>query len=197
MTGRRERNRIRTHDALREAALARFARQGFDATTVEQVADDADVSVRTFFRYFSCKEAVLFGDEHRDAMLEVLRNRPTDEPLMLSLRVMGEMVWHGGAATGEARREMRAELMRTHPAIAAYAREQVAVAEVEVTRIAAERLGVDPAVDLRPAVFAQLWGSLSRFSLARGAVGSDPVSVFDEWAAALGDLVGEVSAVPR
>jgi AcrR family transcriptional regulator len=197
MTGRRERNRTRTHDALREAALGRFARQGFDATTVEQVADDADVSVRTFFRYFPCKEAVLFGDEHRDAMLDVLRSRPADEPLVQSLRVMGEMGWHGGAATGEARRELRAELMRTHPSIAGYAREQVAVAELEVARIAADRLGVDPAVDLRPTVFAQLWGSLARFSLERGAVGPDPVSVFDEWAAALGDLVGEVVPASR
>ena len=194
MTGRRERNRLRTHDTLRDAALARFAAQGFEATTVDQIADDADVSVRTFFRYFPCKEAVLFGAEHWEPMLDVLRDRPAGEPLLASLRALADMSWHGGAASGEARRELRAELIRTNPSVAAYAREQVAAAEPEIALLAAARLGVDPADDLRPVVFAQLWASLARFSLAHGRVGPNPTEVFDEWAAAVSAVVD--GAVP-
>jgi AcrR family transcriptional regulator len=190
VTGRRERNRQRTHVALRDAALARFAAQGFEATTVEQIADAADVSTRTFFRYFPCKEAVLFGAEHWEPMLDVLRARPVAEPMLASLRALGEQHWLSGAASDEPRRELRAELIRTNPSVAAYAREQLAAAEPQIVQLAAERLGVDPAVDLRPVVFAQLWASLARFSLAHGRVGPNPTDVFDEWAAALAAVVG-------
>ncbi len=197
VTGRRERNRRRTHDALRAAALARFAAEGFDATTVEQIADDADVSVRTFFRYFPCKEAVLFGAEHWEPMLDALRARPAGEPMLASLRVLAELDWHGATVSGEDRRALRAEIMRTHPGVAAYAREQVAAAEPEIARLAAERLGVDPADDLRPVVFAQLWASLARFSLAHGRLGPNPIDTFDTWAAALTSLVGDQVPVSR
>lgn len=197
MTGRRERNRTRTHDALRDAALARFAVQGFEATTVEQIADDADVSVRTFFRYFPCKEAVLFGAEHWEPMLDALRARPLDEPMLASLRALGEQPWHSEAPSDEPRRELRAELIRANPSVAAYAREQVAAAEPEIVRLEAERLGVDPAVDLRPVVFAQLWASLARFSVAHGRIGPNPTDVFDEWAAALTAVVGDRVPVSR
>lgn len=57
--GRRERRRADTRRALEDAALERFARDGYDATSVEAVAADAGVSARTFFRYFATKDAVL------------------------------------------------------------------------------------------------------------------------------------------
>jgi AcrR family transcriptional regulator len=53
----------RVREALIDAALTSFARDGFDATTADQVAVAAGVSPRTFFRYFPTKESVVF---HRD-----------------------------------------------------------------------------------------------------------------------------------
>jgi AcrR family transcriptional regulator len=86
-TGLRERKKARTREALQEAAMERFARQGFDGTTVEEIAEACEVSPRTFFRYFPTKEDVLFadGEARRERLLEVIAARPVDEPAFVAL----------------------------------------------------------------------------------------------------------------
>lgn len=78
-----EQRRRSTRDALRRVALERFARDGFANVTVAELAEEAGVTQRTFFRHFPTKEAVLFADyeTHFEWFAEALERRPTDEPL--------------------------------------------------------------------------------------------------------------------
>lgn len=77
----------RTREALRQAALVRFLAQGVDATSAEQIAADAGVSLRTFYRHFTSKQDLLFADF--DAGLQwfrsALASRPADEPVITAV----------------------------------------------------------------------------------------------------------------
>jgi AcrR family transcriptional regulator len=86
--GRRERKKRATRDALVDAALTLFEARGVDATTIEDITDQVDVSSRTFHRYFAGKEDVLFADsaERGERFAVALAGRPDDEPLLESLR---------------------------------------------------------------------------------------------------------------
>jgi AcrR family transcriptional regulator len=78
----------RTRAALRRAALSRFMTHGVETTSVEDIAADAGVTVRTFYRHFATKHDLLFADY--DAGLHwfraALASRPADEPLIESVQ---------------------------------------------------------------------------------------------------------------
>jgi TetR/AcrR family transcriptional regulator, regulator of mycofactocin system len=88
---RREEHKRVTRAALEDAALALFARNGYEHTTVEGIAAEAGVSVRTFFRYFSGKRHVLFGDvafERITRLRRLLAERPPSEDPLESVRAV-------------------------------------------------------------------------------------------------------------
>jgi AcrR family transcriptional regulator len=76
-----EQRRRSTHDALRRAALASFASKGFANVTVTELAREAGVTERTFFRHFPTKEAVLFQDYETQVewLSDALAQRPASE----------------------------------------------------------------------------------------------------------------------
>lgn len=87
----RERKRARTRRALIDAAVELFDRQGYEQTTVAQIAAAAEISTRTFFGYFASKEDLLFPDSQArvEAVLDAIdQRRPGDRPVGVLLRAL-------------------------------------------------------------------------------------------------------------
>jgi AcrR family transcriptional regulator len=102
-TGRREANKLATRAALQETAARLFADQGYEATTVAQIARAAQVGERTFYRYFGGKEDLLAEQALAwiDVLHDAIRDRPPDEaPYLAVTRAMtaiaGELAAGGG-----------------------------------------------------------------------------------------------------
>src|SRR5882757_7497213 len=77
----------RTRDALRQAAVVRFLAQGVEDTSAEQIAADAGVSLRTFYRHFSSKHDLLFADyTGLHWFRAALDARPATEPIIDSVQ---------------------------------------------------------------------------------------------------------------
>src|SRR5690349_499612 len=88
--GLRESKKVKLRQAVRREALRLFAEQGWEATTVDQIAEAAEISTTTFYRYFADKEAVVLGgDEPGEALVPaLLAARPAGEPLPDALRAI-------------------------------------------------------------------------------------------------------------
>ncbi|WP_067798961.1 TetR family transcriptional regulator [Actinomadura formosensis] len=84
----RERKKLRTRRAIQDHALRLFAEQGYDETTVEQIAAAAEISPSTFFRYFPTKEDVVVTDEYDPIMAEIARGLPRELPPIEAIRTM-------------------------------------------------------------------------------------------------------------
>ena len=84
--GLRERKKARTRASIREHAMRLFLHQGFAQTSVEQIAEAAEVSPSTFFRYFPTKEDVVLADDLDPILLAALAAQPPELPPLVALR---------------------------------------------------------------------------------------------------------------
>ncbi|MEB3370812.1 TetR family transcriptional regulator [Saccharopolyspora mangrovi] len=93
-SGRTPHGRRKVRSAIAVAALEKFAEQGFEATTVDQIAEAAGVGRRTFFRYFRSKEDVVFPghDERLAEVVELLEGADPDADALLVLGEAAEFV---------------------------------------------------------------------------------------------------------
>ncbi|WP_054815694.1 acyl-CoA-like ligand-binding transcription factor [Nocardia arizonensis] len=84
--GLRERKKERTRRTIRSEAFRLFREQGYAETTIEQIAEAAEVSPSTFFRYFPTKEQVVLTDDLDPIMIEALRRESPDVPPLTAFR---------------------------------------------------------------------------------------------------------------
>ncbi|WP_367321100.1 TetR/AcrR family transcriptional regulator [Streptomyces sp. HUAS ZL42] len=142
--GLRERKKIKTRTAIRDATYALIEEQGYDATTIEQIAERAEVSPSTVFRYFATKEDIVLTDEYDPVILEELSARPVDEPWADSLRhVVKKAVGFGMAQEPEVTR-VRARLLVEVPAVRSRMMQTMSATGRMLCHAIAERTGLDP-----------------------------------------------------
>ncbi|WP_106399898.1 TetR family transcriptional regulator [Actinocorallia populi] len=159
--GLREIKKQRTRLALVDAALELFLDRGYENTTIDEIAAAADVSQRTFFRYFATKEDVVTGlitgsDSH---LVERVRARPEGEPvlraLLAAVRELLELLELGDPAQLARMRRLHRVLEGNSCVVAAYLTRHAETSG----RLAAElarRMGADRD-DLRPRLLASIY----------------------------------------
>jgi len=183
-TGLRERKKAKTRAAIRAHAMRLFEEQGYAATTVDQIAEAADVSQSTFFRYFPTKEEVVLTDDYDPPMIAELRAQPPDvgpvEAIRRSIRAIYDQLtpeeWDQ-----EGRRQL---LIQSVPELRARNAEQYARIIGLLGSAVAERAGL-PADDFSSRVLA---GAVIGAALAAAPHGLSPASgpdYFDRFERAL------------
>ncbi|GGW89086.1 TetR/AcrR family transcriptional regulator [Streptomyces lomondensis] len=159
--GLRERKKIKTRRAIRAAAYALIEEQGYDATTIEQIADRAEVSPSTVFRYFPAKEDIVITDEWDPVMLEELRTRPSDESWADVMRHVMRTALDLSLAEEPEVTRLRMRLGVEVPAVRARMMESMAATGRLLRAGLAERSGLDPdSLELRVFTMSVLGGLL-------------------------------------
>ena len=189
----RERKKLRTRRALASAALRLFTENGFDATTLDELAEDAEVSKSTFSRTFPAKEAAGIEAEAElwTACLTALEDGELSGHVLTALhRTLA------GAAAGldpgwDERFLSTRRLIAAEPALLRYTEHYRAQVKEEIAATLAARLRLDPD-DLRLHVLAELvmtaWSLSGRAWVRRGGKGGRP--------ALLDGFADAISAVP-
>ncbi|XRQ09205.1 TetR family transcriptional regulator [Actinomadura welshii] len=142
--GLRELKKARTRSAIQREALRLFHERGYDATTVEQVAEAAEVAHTTVFRYFPTKEDLVISDEDDPVFFELLRTRPPELTPIQTLRAAIRDLLGGLSPDDLAAGRERTLLILSVPALRGAAFGNYVETMRTVTAILAERSGRGP-----------------------------------------------------
>jgi AcrR family transcriptional regulator len=142
--GLRERKKIKTRAAIQEQAMRLFRKRGWDATTVEQIADAAEVSPSTFFRYFPTKEDVVLYDATDPLMFASFEAQPPELTVIEALRRSFHAVYTGLSPGELAREQVRQDLIRTVPELRARMLDDLVGSIDMLAGIVAKRVGRSP-----------------------------------------------------
>ncbi|WP_052193289.1 TetR family transcriptional regulator [Microbacterium sp. ZOR0019] len=144
----RVRTRRLVQTELTSVAQDLFVAQGYDATTVDQIAAAAGMSKRTFFRYFPSKDDLVIGkyDLFADRMAEALDDRPAEEPVWVSLRRVFDITLdYVQDDRQRARNDAMDEIVRSSPQLnARYLERMQRVQQLLIGRVATRLTGQDP-----------------------------------------------------
>ena len=180
----RERKRTRMRLMIQAEAFRLFEQQGYAETTVEQIADAAAISPRTFFRYFPTKEDVVMWDEYDPLMLELFVSRPKGETPFESMRGVITTAVRGLWERDPELLRTRSRLFATVPELRARFLDMQAQGADYVARVFAEHRGLKSRQDelelrvLSGAMNAAVSVALERWE--RGGGKKDPTIVIDE-----------------
>jgi AcrR family transcriptional regulator len=138
--GLRERKKLKTRESIQREAMRLFGQQGYEQTTVEQIAAAVDISPSTFFNYFPSKEDVVLYDAYDPVIIPLLSERPASEPPSVAIRRVLEAM----AGVFERDRDIilaRGRLWFEVPALRARIWEELERAQVLMSALIAQRSG--------------------------------------------------------
>lgn len=180
MGGLRELKKQRTRDLLLRSALELFTEHGYEETTVDDITEAADVSQRTFFRYFASKEeAAFYVSRLAEArFVEAVHARPPGEAPLDALRMALVESWSTiGEAIGQlvpVELHMRFyRVVESTPALLAAHLRRATELEEEIARVVAAREGLDLDLDPRPRVLVAVFGAVMRVTERIWSAGDD------------------------
>ena len=140
----RERKKAQTRAAIQTHALRLFREQGYDATTIEQIIEAADVSETTFFRYFPTKEDVVLQDDYNPLIVGAYQAQPPDLPPVSAVRAAFAALFAHMSAEQQAEQRERVALILSVPRLRAAMLDQFAEAMQFFASAMAERSGRRP-----------------------------------------------------
>ena len=184
--GLRERKKAKTRAEIQRQALRLFRERGYEATTVAQIAEAAEVSESTFFRYFPTKEDVVLWDEFDPLVFEAFRERPPELSPVRALREAIREAMTRASAEERAGLRGRVELLLRVPPLRAAFVDRIGGPMGLLAGAVAERAGRrpdDPAV--RALAGAMVGVGLSVMFAAAEDPDADIVSLIDEGLAQL------------
>ncbi len=191
--GLRERKRLRTRETIARVALELFDRQGFQDTTIAQIAAAADVSPRTVSGYFPHKEDLAFPDvdEEFEAFAARLRDRAPDETAIDALRAIIRTSIEEGERGSD--RRTRRRVIRADDGLRAHEHHLMRRVQESIAAAIARDLGVS-AEDLEPRMAAA--ATLTVFDLLGEDYGAaDPAEALAVVDRALVFIGGGISAL--
>src|ERR1017187_10508327 len=118
-TGLRERKKAKTRGEIQAHALRLFREQGYDATTVQQIIEEAEVSESTFFRYFPTKAEVVLSDDFDPLITEAFRRQPPELSPVQALRAAFKSAFDELSAQEESEQQERMRISLSVPELRA------------------------------------------------------------------------------
>lgn len=143
-TGLRERKKGKTRAAIREHAALLFREQGYEETTVEQIAEAAEVSPSTYFRYFPTKESVVFDDDYDAQIVAEFAEQPSDLSPAKALGAAMRAVTDRLSVQEKTALRERNKLVWSVPVLRSAVGAHLDEVFVSVREVAAQRAGADP-----------------------------------------------------
>lgn len=184
--GLRERKKARTRATIRDHAMRLFQEQGYPATTIEQIADAAEVSPSTFFRYFPSKEAVVLADDLDPELFQALRDQPEQLSLLAAVRAAIHEIYQRLTPQQWRHEQNRHALIFAVPELRAAMIDEFARTSGELTAAIADRVG-RPREDFEVKVFTgALLGALAIVTYTW--MSANPQDYLDRLDAALSQL---------
>ncbi|WP_214104581.1 TetR/AcrR family transcriptional regulator [Acrocarpospora catenulata] len=165
MTGLRERKKAAIRQAVHETALRLAVERGIDNVTIDEIAEAAGISRRSFSNYFTGKEDALIHPDGQQirAIVDAVRTRPPGEPAWAAMRAVIRGIVREDEQTVQGW-AIRTRLALQHPAILAVQLGKHAALERDLAGVVAERDGVDP---VRAQVLATAFLAGLRIALRR------------------------------